>query len=202
MGKSGRKVPGLNSSSTADISFILLIFFLVTTSMDTDTGLSRRLPEWDPNAEDQEVKIKERNVMVVNVNKANEIWVKNGVINKQIEVSELKDLAKEFIANPNDNVNLPIKEDYEVPGFRTIVTTVKHVISLQTDRSTNYEVYFKVQNELTKAYNELRDEWCKQVLGKGWDDCTEDERTYAKGMYPSKISEAEPKQYGSAALAQ
>ena len=202
MGKSGRKVPGLNSSSTADISFILLIFFLVTTSMDTDTGLPRRLPEWDPNAEEQAVKIKERNIMVVNVNKANEIWVKNGVINKQIEVSELKELAKEFIANPNDNVNLPVKEDYEVPGFRTIVTTVKHVISLQTDRSTNYEVYFKVQNELTKAYNELRDEWCKQVLGKSWVDCTEDEKTYAKGMYPSKISEAEPKQYGSAALVQ
>ena len=202
MGKSGRKVPGLNSSSTADISFILLIFFLVTTSMDTDTGLPRRLPEWDPNAEEQEVKIKERNIMVVNVNKANEIWVKNGVINKQIEVSELKELAKEFIANPNDNVNLPVKEDYEVPGFRTIVTTVKHVISLQTDRFTNYEVYFKVQNELTKAYNELRDEWCKQVLGKSWVDCTEDEKTYAKGMYPSKISEAEPKQYGSAALVQ
>ena len=54
MGKGKRKVPGLNQSSTADISFILLIFFLVTTSMDTDTGLPRRLPEWDPNVEEQE----------------------------------------------------------------------------------------------------------------------------------------------------
>ena len=69
MGKSGRKVPGLNQSSTADISFILLIFFLVTTSMDTDSGLSRRLPDWDPDAVDQKLEIKERNVMTVQVNK-------------------------------------------------------------------------------------------------------------------------------------
>lgn len=192
MGKSNRKVPGLNQSSTADISFILLIFFLVTTSMDTDTGLSRRLPEWDPNAQEEEIKIKERNVMTVLVNRNNEILCRGEVI----DVSELKDRAKEFIANPADLSNLPAKEEYEIKGFGTVVTTVKHVISLQTDRDTNYEIYFKVQNELSKAYNELRTEWCKATFGRKWEDCTEDEQTYAKGMYPSKISEAEPKQYG------
>ena len=93
MGKGKRKVPGLNQSSTADISFILLIFFLVTTSMDTDSGLSRRLPEWDPDAVEQEMKIKERNVMTVQVNKNNEIFVKNGVVNRVIDISELKDIA-------------------------------------------------------------------------------------------------------------
>lgn len=192
MGKSNRKVPGLNQSSTADISFILLIFFLVTTSMDTDTGLSRRLPEWDPNAQEEEIKIKERNVMTVLVNRNNEILCRGEVI----DVSELKDRAKEFIANPADLSNLPAKEEYEIKGFGTVVTTVKHVISLQTDRDTNYDIYFKVQNELSKAYNELRNEWCKSTFGRQWIDCSEDEQTYAKGMYPSKISEAEPKQYG------
>ncbi len=198
MGKSSRKVPGLNQSSTADISFILLIFFLVTTSMDTDTGLSRRLPEWDPDAQEQEIKIKERNIMTVQVNKNNEIHVKNGVINRVIAVNELKDIAKEFIANPEDNILLPIKEEYDIPGFKVVVTTVKHIISLQTDRSTSYEIYFKVQNELSKAYNELREVWCKQTFGKGWNDCNDDERAFAKAMYASKISEAEPKQYGTA----
>lgn len=192
MGKSNRKVPGLNQSSTADISFILLIFFLVTTSMDTDTGLSRRLPEWDPNAQEEEVKVKERNVMTVLVNRNNEILCRGDVI----DITELKDLAKEFIANPMDLANLPAKEEYEIKGFGTVVTTVKHVISLQTDRDTNYDIYFKVQNELSRAYNELRDEWCKATFGRQWIDCTEDEQTYSKGMYPSKISEAEPKQYG------
>ncbi len=194
MGKSSRKVPGLNQSSTADISFILLIFFLVTTSMDTDTGLTRRLPEWDPNAQEEEIKIKERNVMTVLVNRNNDILCRGEVI----DISELKDIAKEFIANPEDKANLPAKEEYEIKGFGTVVTTVKHVISLQTDRDTNYDIYFQVQNELSRAYNELRDEWCKQTFGKSWYDIPDDDdrRVYAKGMYPSKISEAEPKQYG------
>lgn len=201
MAKTKRKVPGLNQSSVADISFILLIFFLVTTSMDTDTGLPRRLPEWDPNALDQEVMIRERNIMVVNVNKFNEIYVKNGAFNGRVGITELKDLAKEFIANPYDNINLPAKEEYVIPDFKTVVTTIKHVISLQTDRSTNYEIYFNVQNELTRAYNELRDEWCRETFGRGWNDASEDEQTFAKGMYPSKISEAEPRQYGTTVVA-
>ena len=197
MGKSGRKVPGLNQSSTADISFILLIFFLVTTSMDTDSGLSRRLPDWDPDAVDQKLEIKERNVMTVQVNKQNEIFIKNGVIKGQvIDISELKDIAKQFIANPNDNANLPVKEEYVIPDFRPVVTTIKHVISLQTDRVTNYEIYFKVQHELSRAYSELRSEWCKQTFGKSYEDCTDDQKSYARAMYASKISEAEPRTYG------
>jgi Biopolymer transport protein len=199
MGKGKRKVPGLNQSSTADISFILLIFFLVTTSMDTDSGLSRRLPEWNPDEVEQEMKIKERNVMTVQVNKFNEIFVKNGVINRQIEVSELKDIAKEFIANPDDNPNLPVIEPFEIEGYGTVNTTIKHVISLQTDRTTNYEIYFQVQHELSKAYSELRDAWARRVFGKHYIDCDEKtEQPVVRGVYSNKISEAEPKQYGTA----
>ena len=198
MGKGKRKVPGLNQSSTADISFILLIFFLVTTSMDVDSGLSRRLPEWDPNAIEQEMTIKERNIMTVQVNKNNEIHIKNGKINRVIDISELKDIAKEFIANPDDNPNLPVKEDYYIEDYGTVVTTIKHVISLQTDRTTNYEIYFQVQHELSKAYSELRDAWAKQTFGKELSRCDEKtEQPVARAMYASKISEAEPKQYGT-----
>jgi len=196
MGKNKRKVPGLNQSSTADISFILLIFFLVTTSMDIDSGLPRRLPEWDPDAVDQILEIKERNVMTVLVNKSNEVHVKNGVLNRTIDLSELKDIAVEFISNPNDDPNLPIKEEYDIQGFRTVVTTIKHVISLQCDNDTNYEVYFKVQHELSRAYSELRDAWCKQTFNQPYVECTEDEQTFARAMYSSKISEANPKTYG------
>ena len=199
MGKGKRKVPGLNQSSTADISFILLIFFLVTTSMDTDSGLSRRLPEWDPDVVEQEMKIKERNVMTVQVNKNNEIYVKNGVINRVIEISELKDIAKEFIANPDDNPNLPVIEPFEIEGYGTVNTTIKHVISLQTDRTTNYEIYFQVQHELSKAYSELRDAWARKNFGKHYNDCDEKtEQPVVRGVYSNKISEAEPKQYGTA----
>ena len=199
MGQGKRKVPGLNQSSTADISFILLIFFLVTTSMDIDSGLPRRLPEWDPDAVEQELKIKERNVMTVQVNKNNEIYVKNGVLNRVIDITELKDIAKEFIANPDDNPNLPIKEEYNIEDYGVVITTVRHVISLQTDRTTNYEVYFKVQHELSKAYSELRDAWARKTFGKKYDLCDEKtEQPVARAVYASKISEAEPKQYGTA----
>jgi biopolymer transport protein ExbD len=193
MGKSSRKVPQLNSSSTADISFILLIFFLVTTSMDTDTGLARRLPPWDPNALEDQTKIRERNILVVRINPNNEIFCRNDVV----EVNQIKDIAKEFIANPDNNINFPIKEPFQIEGFGTVTTTPKHVISLQTDRSTGYEVYFKVQNELSKAYNELRDEWCLETFQRHYIDCNEDQQSYARAMYPSKISEAEPRNYAA-----
>ncbi|MBO7114875.1 MAG: biopolymer transporter ExbD [Bacteroidaceae bacterium] len=199
MGKGKRKVPGLNQSSTADISFILLIFFLVTTSMDIDSGLPRRLPDWNPDEVEQEMKVKERNVMTVQVNKFNEIHVKNGIMNRVIDISELKDIAKEFIANPDDNPNLPVKEDYDIEGYGTVQTTIKHVIALQTDRDTNYEVYFQVQHELTKAYSELRDEWAKKTFGKKYSQCDEKtEQPIVRGYYSNKISESEPRQYGTA----
>lgn len=160
--------------------------------MDTDTGLPRRLPEWDPNALEEEVQIRERNIMTVYVNSNNEILCRKEII----DISQLKDLAKEFIANPEDKMNMPAKEEYEIPGFGTVYTTVKHVISLQTDVATQYAVYFKVQDELTKAYNELRAEWAQRQFHKRWEDCSADQKLYARGMYPSKISEAEPKEYG------
>lgn len=194
MGKTNRKVPQLNSSSTADISFILLIFFLVTTSMDTDTGLARRLPEWNPDVQEDDVKIRERNILVISINKNNEIFCKG---RGEIEVSEICEIAKEFIANPDNKDNLPAKEDVDIPGFGRVTTTARHVISLSTDRTTGYEIYFKVQNELTRAYNELRDEWCLATFHRHYIDCTEDQQTYSRGMYPSKLSEAEPKNYGA-----
>jgi biopolymer transport protein ExbD len=198
MGKGKRKVPGLNQSSTADISFILLIFFLVTTSMDTDTGLPRRLPEWDPNVEEQELTIKERNVMTVKVNMNNEILVKNGKMNRVIDISELKDIAKEFIANPNDDVNLPVIEPYDIEGYGTVNTTIKHVIALDTDLSANYSVYFKVQHELSLAYTELRDAWARRYLGKPLSECDpKTEEPIARAVYASKISETNPKEYGT-----
>lgn len=194
MGKSKRTVPGLNGSSTADISFILLIFFLVTTSMDTDRGLARRLPEPpDPNMQEDDVKIKERNVLIINVNMDNQILCRGNIIE---DVTELRALAKDFIANPNNDADKPDKWPVELPApFGTQMITKNHVISLQTDRATSYEVYFQVQNELVGAYNELRDELAKQTFGKAYKDCNEDQQLAVRGYYPSKISEAEPRKY-------
>lgn len=204
MGKSKRKVPGINASSTADISFILLIFFLVTTSMNSSTGLVRRLPPPpDPNQLEEDVKVKGRNVFVVSVNMHNEIMYYYGDEAKRVTVTgvqpgDLREVVKEFIANPNNKSNMPEfhPADPPLPLLGAYPITKNHIISVQTDRSTSYDVYFQIQNELMAAYNELRNELAREKFGKYFRDLTEDERLAVTGVYPMKISEAEPKKYG------
>ena len=206
MAKKKRKVPGLNGSSLADISFILLIFFLVTTSMDTDTGLARRLPPPpDPNQREDDVKVKGRNVFVVSVNMNNEIMYYYGDEAKRVtkfgvQPSELREIAKEFIANPDNKANMPEfhPADPPLPVLGAYPITKNHIISVQTDRSTKYEVYFQIQNELMAAYNELRDEFAMAKFGRHYRDLKpeSEEELAVRGVYPMKISESEPKKYG------
>ena len=194
MGK--RKVPGLNASSTADISFILLIFFLVTTSMDTNRGLAVRLPNPPEENQQDPPKIRERNSMVVNVNMNNQIMVTVAKDSRQIEVSELRELAKQFIANPDNDPDLPELVPVELPApFGVQNITKNHVISLQTDRATNYDTYFQVENELYGAYNDLREELAKKTFGRSYRECNEDEQLACRQYYKCVISEAEPRKY-------
>ena len=192
MGKK-RKMPGLNTSSTADISFMLLIFFLVTTSMDTDQGLARTLPK--PPEEDElnnEIKVKERNILNIRINKDNYLMIGDDYV----DISYVKPRAKEFIANPENNPHLPELKPKQVKLLGTMMVTENHVISVQTDRGTSYGVYFQVQDQLVAAYNELRDELAKQKFGYKYQFLTKEEQEAIREVYPQKISEAEPKQYG------
>ena len=145
-----------------------------------------------------EMIIRQRNVMTIQINKNNEIYVNNGLIKRVITIDELKDLAKQFIQNPDNDSRLPVIEDYDIDGYGTVQTTVKHVISLQYDRSSSAGVWSDVRYELMKAYNELRDEVCIGKFGKDYDQCTDSQQQFARGMYQMKISEAQPKVYGGA----
>ena len=194
MARKKRSMPGINSSSTADIAFMLLIFFLTTTSMDTDKGLARRLPPPpDPNMQQDNIIVKERNILQVRINKDNQLMVGSDYM----EVAQLRAKAKEFIANPNDDANLPEKHVKDIPllGGACMVTE-KHVISVTNDVGTSYQVYIDVQNELGAAYNELRNEMALARFGKEYLNCSEDEQKAIRDYYPQKISEAEPKKYG------
>lgn len=188
-----RKLPEYNASSLADIAFMLLIFFLVTTTMDTDSGISRMLPPPVPPNQDHsnDPKIKERNVFVVLINKNDQLLVEG----KLMRIEDLKEEAKEFIDNPADLSNLPEKEQKEVPFFG-LTDISKQVISLQNDRGTSYGLYIQVQNELATAYNELRDELGRKRFGKKYDDLSKDQQDAIRKIYPQRISEAEPKNYG------
>jgi len=188
-----RKVPEIPAASLADIAFMLLIFFLVTTTMDVDSGLERRLPPMPPEDQqnDDTPPIKERNVFVVLVN-ANDQLLVEGEIGR---VDDLREKAKEFMANPNNSENLPEKTVKEVPYFGQVGIT-KGVISLQNDRGTSYGTYLAVQNELVGAINDLREELAEQKFGKSFDKLESDQQDAIKEIYPSKISEAEPKKVG------
>ncbi len=194
MGKK-RKMPGLNTSSTADISFMLLIFFLVTTSMDTDQGLARSLPK--PPEDDQlnnTIKVKERNILNIRINKDNYLLIGDDYAT----LADVKERAKEFIKNEDNKPNLPELKPHKVKELgKTFMVTENHVISVQTDRGTDYGVYFAVQDALVSAYNEIRDEFSKQEFdGYRYDQLTADQQKIVRDVYPQKISEAEPKKYG------
>lgn len=200
MAKGKRKVPGLNASSTADISFILLIFFLVTTSMDTDRGLHVRLPQPPEENQQDPPKVKNRNTMVVTVNMHNQIMVKVGNSeSKEVTIGDLRGMAKEFIANPNNDAKLPELHPVELPApFGVQNITKNHVISFVTDRATSYDLYFQIENELYGAYNELRDELARRTFGFAYVNCNEDQQLAVRQYYKCMISEAEPKSYGNA----
>lgn len=187
-----RDVGEINAGSMADIAFLLLIFFLVTTTMDVDSGIARKLPPPpEPNQEDDDSKIKERNIFVVLINKNNKLLVEN----EPLDIQFLREKAKEFIANPQDKENLPEKTEKEVEFFGKVMVS-KGIISLQNDRGTSYGTYLTVQNELAAAYNELRDELGMKRFGKKFDECNKEQQEAIQDIYPQKISEAEPKNIG------
>lgn len=202
MAKKKKKVPGLNSSSTADISFILLIFFLITTSMDTDMGLVRRLPQPPDQEEEQIMDIKARNILYVRLNSLGEIWVEDeneGGSTMEfaaLKTKALRNRVKAFVKNEQNLSRLPEKHVKNIDLLGQCFVTDKHVVSVQTDRGTPYDTYFQVQNELVAAYNELRNELAKEKFGREFQYLTVEEQDAVRQYYPQNISEAEPKKYG------
>jgi biopolymer transport protein ExbD len=171
-----RPVQEVNAGSMADIAFLLLIFFLVTTTIDTDKGISIKLPPMpEENQPKNDIRIKERNVLQVLVN-ANDMLLVDGQIS---DIKQLKRLAKDFIDNPSKNPELS-----ESPQ--------KAIISLKNDRGTSYNIYIQVHNELKAAYNELRDARAKMLYGREMDLLPESRQNEIKDYYRQVISEAEP----------
>jgi biopolymer transport protein ExbD len=191
-----RKPPEINASSMADIAFLLLVFFLVTTTMDSDWGLARRLPPPVPD-DIEDIDVKQRNVFEILVNSNDELLVEGDIM----QIDELRDAAKEFIVNPTNSEELPEKKPKEIPLLGGTVMVSKQVISLQNDNGTSYGMYIQVQNELVAAYSELRNELGEQKFGKTYDallEAGEEDKVDAiRDFYPQRISEAEPKNVGN-----
>jgi biopolymer transport protein ExbD len=169
-----RSIPEINAGSMADIAFLLLIFFLVTTTIDSDKGLQILLPQKQEKTE-VTIKPKKRNVLNVLVNGNNQLLVRG-------QVAKLEELTEEVKKHVSNN---GISLDYsESPRLA--------IVSIKNDRGTSYEMYIKVQNELLRAYNELRDEKSQELYGVNFENLGENAQKKVKEIYPQKISEAEP----------
>ncbi len=184
-----RNAEGINASSSADIAFLLLIFWLTTTTMNSDKGLQRRLPPMpDENQKQEDVKVNRRNIIQVKIN-SNDRIIAGGQI---MEISEIKDKIVEFVTNPMNLETLPEKEMKDIEGFGQYAVS-KGVVSLQNDRGTSYNAYLQVQNELVKAFNEIRDDFAVKNYGKKYNALDEDKQKIVREAIPQSISEAEPK---------
>ena len=192
-----RKVQEINAGSMADIAFLLLIFFLVATTMNVDTGLARMLPPIPPeNQQQEEIKVKERNLFLVLSSGSGNIMAGTPGKQEVIDLRQLTAKTKEFILNATDSEDMPEKEDKEIElpdGSKWAYQESKGVVSLQTTRDTGYQSYIMVQNELTRAFNELRDEAAMKKFGAKFEDLPKEQRDVVAKVVPQKISEAEPR---------
>ena len=186
----------INAGSMADIAFLLLIFFLVTTTMDVDSGIARKLPE--KTEDTPEVTIKEKNVLDITVNRNNQLLIEGTDF---VQVSDIRKIAMDFIDN-GGGVSAPKADgtpgtpcDY-CQGAKDPASSdhpSKAIISLQSDRGTSYATYISVQNELVGAYTVLRNRYSNKKFGKEFDKLTNDQQKEIKiNIYPQIISEAEP----------
>ena len=179
-------VPEVNAGSMADIAFLLLIFFLVTATISSDQGINRLLPRACPLGMDCSSHVNERNILRIVINNNDEIMIEDEII----PLENLKNIAKTFLDNNGDSscgYCLGAKD------AKSSDNPIEAVVSLQNGKQTTYKTFIAVQNELTKAYYELRQAYSLKVMHKPTDKLTKEEMKIIKDAYPFILSEAETK---------
>tara|TARA_R110001583_G_scaffold71272_1_gene201063 strand:- start:4489 stop:5106 length:618 start_codon:yes stop_codon:yes gene_type:complete len=195
----------INAGSMADIAFLLLIFFLVTTTMDVDSGIARKLPE--KTEDTPEVTIKEKNVLDITVNRNNQILIEGTDF---VQVTDIRRIAMDFIDNgggvsaTKDGIEgQPCDYCQGAKNPASSDHPSKAIISLQSDRGTTYGMYVSIQNEIEASYNELRNRLSMQKYKRSYNDLLKDYNDnggdklkekidFLKDSYPQIISEPEP----------
>lgn len=160
-----RETPGLNTTSTADISFMLLIFFLVTTSMDVDKGLLRQLPSPEPQKKEQQQTVVDKaNLMALRLTAGDTLLVND----KPMKVSQLKEETIRFVHRLGK----------------------KHLISIESDRDADYNLYFQMQNQLMEAYSQLRNETAQKKYHRNYALLNNDQKEQVRNICPQRITES------------
>ena len=175
MARKKRDTPEINAGSMADIAFLLLIFFLVSTTMDSSYGINRKLPAKPEEPKETPPPIHARNIFLISINANDELLVEEA----PMDIESLAESTKAFILSKGQKPNL---SDEPTKAF----------VSLKNHRLTSYEMYVSVQDALTKAYKDARNEEANSMFGKDFDDLKKDDQKKVKKAIPMAISEAEP----------
>ncbi len=184
-----KKTPEINGGSMADISFLMLIFFLMVSTMDPETGLSRRLPPIPTDESQlQDLKVNRRNLLEVKINSRNGVMAGGQVI---LTDKQLEEIVIEFLTNPNDRADLPSKKLEYIEGLGEYPVS-EGVISLQNDRQSSYSKYVEIQNVIVRAINIVRDNFSTAQFGDSYDELPVDQQEIVRKAIPNRLSEAEP----------
>ena len=184
-----KKTPEINGGSMADISFLMLIFFLMVSTMDPETGLSRRLPPMPPeNAQVEDLKVNRRNMLDVKINSRNGVMAGGQVI---LSDAQLEEIVIEFLTNPTDRSDLPSKTLKNIEGFGEYPVS-DGVISLQNDRQSLYSKYVEIQNVLVRAINKVRNDFAMAHFGDVYEELNAEQQEIVSEAIPNRITEAEP----------
>lgn len=173
-----REMPGLNTASTADISFMLLIFFLVTTSMEVDKGMPRQLPPYDEQKQEKLLDIDKTKVLSLHLHKDGVLDIQN----VNVEEGATRTLQLPLADKARSDVSREFKQFIVGKG-------PEHVIELRIDRDADYDSYFALQNVIVRSYREIRNAAAKQQYGKPYAQCSEEDRQKLLEQYPQRIQE-------------
>ncbi|MDL2241490.1 biopolymer transporter ExbD [Bacteroidales bacterium OttesenSCG-928-L03] len=188
-----RKIPQINSSASADIAFLLLIFFLITSSLDPRTGFYQHLEtEKNEAALSERQEVLDRNLLTFTLDDRGDILYKDSLILRE----NIRSLSKTFIDNPNNRDFLPEKVMTEVPILGSLAITVNHIIYLKISPKADYQSYISLLNEVTAAYNELRNERSYESFNAPFTRLTADQQEAVRQVYPLRIAEKEIEEGG------
>lgn len=183
-----KQVPGLNMTATADISFMLLIFFLVATSMYEEKGLQAQLPPPRDQRVEAELHVARRNVAEIVVDADGRTTLDG----EAVTADQLTERIATFVANAADDASMPEKSLRDVNLLGTTEVSDRHVVSIQTDRLTSYDAYFRMRHAVARAYARLRNQLAHERFGRSYAACSPEQREALGMVYPVRISEQPP----------
>ncbi len=180
-----REVPEINATSTADMAFMLLVFFLLATSMGTKKSIRQELAPPIDSTHVAPLQVKARDLLIIRLDKEGKAYIGN----EAVAISDIKTRAKVFIENPTDDPDMPEKHERELPLIGPIPVTDTHVIALQYDSQTSYRTYFSVLNQLQEAYRELREAEAQKHFHCSFRKASAEQQEVIRACYPLRISE-------------